>query len=295
MSTVRTTAPNAETTKLKATDLPEDAQDPAAPESVAAAGARDPKFLERVMPLLKLAVKGWFRSDVQGIEKVPATGGALLVSNHSGGLLAMDVPIIAVAFAEKFGLERPLYTLAHDMLFVGPLKYVMERGGLVPAHRKTADQVLRSGAVTIVFPGGDFDAFRPTAEANVIDFAGHTGYIRTALNAGVPLVPVVSIGGQEVQLFLTRGEGLMEHFGVGKLLRTKIAPVTFGFPFGFSLGVPPNFPLPAKIQTRVLDPIDIRAEFGDDPDIAEVDRAVRERMQTALDELAAKRRFPVLG
>jgi len=277
MSTVRTIEPANETTP------------------VAEAGARDPEFLERVMPLLKLAVKGWFRSDVQGIEKVPAEGGALLVSNHSGGLLAMDVPIIAVAFAEKFGLDRPLYTLAHDMLFVGPLKYVMKRSGLVPADRKTAEQVLRSGAVTIVFPGGDYDAFRPTAAANTIDFAGHTGYVRAALEADVPLVPIVSIGGQEVQLFLSRGEGLMDRFGMGKLMRTKIAPITFGFPFGFSLGVPPNFPLPAKIQTRVLEPIDIRAEFGEDPDIAEVDRVVRERMQTALDELAAERRFPVLG
>lgn len=295
MSIVRTDEPNAETIQLKAADLPESEYETAAPEPVAAPGGRDPKFLERVWPLLELAVKGWFRSDVEDIEKVPAEGGALIVSNHSGGLLAMDVPVIAVAFAEHFGMARPLYTLAHDMLFVGPLKYVMERGGLVPADRKTADQVLRSGAVTIVFPGGDFDAFRPTAEANTIDFAGHKGYVRTALEAGVPLVPVVSIGGQEVQLFLTRGEGLMERLGMSKLFRTKIAPITFGFPFGFSLGIPPNFPLPAKIQTRVLDPIDIRAEFGDDPDIAEVDRVVRERMQVALDDLASKRRFPVLG
>ncbi|MCX5045324.1 acyltransferase family protein [Aldersonia sp. NBC_00410] len=247
------------------------------------------------MPLLKLAVKGWFRSAVEGIDNVPAVGGALLVSNHSGGLLAMDVPVIAVAFAERFGVERPLYTLAHDMLFVGPAKYLMDRAGFVKADRKTAAQVLRSGAVTIVFPGGDYDAYRPTAEANTIDFAGHTGYVRAALEADVPLVPVVSIGGQEVQLFLTRGEGLMERLGMAKLLRSKIAPITFGLPFGFTLGVPPNFPLPAKISTRVLEPIDIRAEFGDDPDIAEVDREVRKRMQTALDELAAARRFPVLG
>jgi 1-acyl-sn-glycerol-3-phosphate acyltransferase len=119
--------------------------------------------------------------------------------------------------------------------------------------------------------------------------------VRTALEAEVPLVPVVSIGGQEVQLFLSRGEGLANLLGLHKLLRSKIAPVTFGLPFGFTLGVPPNFPLPAKIETRVLDPIDIRAEFGEEPDIAEVDRVVRERMQAALDEMASKRRFPVLG
>ena len=41
------------------------------------------------------------------MENVPATGGALLVSNHSGGLIAMDVPVLAVAFFDEFGSERP--------------------------------------------------------------------------------------------------------------------------------------------------------------------------------------------
>jgi hypothetical protein len=72
-------------------------------------------------------------------------------------------------------------------------------------------------------------------------------------------------------------------------------PLTFGFPFGFTFGIPPNLPLPTKIETTVLDPIHVIEEFGEDPDIAEVDRAVRDRMQTALDEMARARRFPVLG
>ena len=58
----------------------------------------------------------------------------------------------------------------------------------------------------IVFPGGDHDAYRPTRQSAVVDFAGRTGYVRSALEAGVPIVPVVSIGGQESQLYLARGE-----------------------------------------------------------------------------------------
>ena len=45
----------------------------------------------------------------------------------------------------------------------------------------------------------------------------------------------------------------------------------------------------------MLDPINIVEEFGPDPDIAEVDAVVRERMQTAINELKRARRFPVLG
>jgi hypothetical protein len=72
-------------------------------------------------------------------------------------------------------------------------------------------------------------------------------------------------------------------------------PVSFGFPFGLSLVVPPNIPLPSKIVMEVLPAIDLTAEFGEDPDIDEIDAHVRHVMQRALDELASERRLPILG
>lgn len=255
---------------------------------------RDPSSVAAALPLLKLAMKTYFRSSVSGMEKVP-DGGALIVGNHSGGLMPMDVPIIAVAFADAFGAERPLYCLAHDMLFTGAAGPVMRRFGFVNATREAAHEILTSGGVTIVFPGGDYDTFRPTRKGNVVDFNGRTGYARTAFKAGVPIVPVVSIGGQEAQLFLTRGEWLGKHAPWRKLIRTDLFPIGVGAPFGL-VPAPLNLvPFPTKITTRVLDPIDIEAEFGPDPDFAEVDEVVRGRMQDALTEMARKRRFPVLG
>jgi 1-acyl-sn-glycerol-3-phosphate acyltransferase len=146
----------------------------------------------------------------------------------------------------------------------------------------------------LVFPGGDYDAFRPTRSANTIDFQGRTGYVRTAIDSGVPIVPTVSIGGQQTQLFLARGDGLAKRLGLHRI-RFKALPLTFGFPFGLTTALPPNLPLPAKIVVQVLEPIDIAAQFGDDPDIDEVDAHVRSVMQTALDELGRQRRFPILG
>ena len=81
----------------------------------------------------------------------------------------------------------------------------LQRIGFIPASRDNAARALASDAAVMVFPGGDFDAMRPTLSQNVIDFNGRTGYVRTAIDAGVPIVPVVSIGGQETQFFLTRG------------------------------------------------------------------------------------------
>jgi 1-acyl-sn-glycerol-3-phosphate acyltransferase len=180
-------------------------------------------------------------------------------------------------------------------LFLGPTKEVCSRTGFVPTSRENAHDILQSGGVTIVFPGGDYDVFRPTTSANRIDFDGRTGYVRTALEAGVPLVPVVSIGGHEAQLFLSRSESLAKLLRLDRLARMKFVPLSFGFPFGLSLGLPPNLPLPTKIETRVLEPVHITEEFGDDPDIDEVDRVIRDRMQTNLDEMARARRFPVIG
>lgn len=255
--------------------------------------SRDPGALAAALPVLRILTALWHRSDVRDVRRIP-DGGALVVSNHSGGMVAVDVPLLAVAIHDEFGDERPLYCLTHDMMFLGPLGPIMRRFGFIPASREHAAAVLASGAVTIVFPGGDYDTLRPSSKANVIDFNGRTGYVRTALAAGVPIVPVVSIGGQENQLYLTRGEGLGRFSPLGKVLRTKYLPITFGFPFGLTPMFPPNLPLPTKIVTQVLEPMDL-SEFGPDPDVAEIDVEVRRRMQEALDELARQRRFPVLG
>lgn len=255
---------------------------------------RDPAYVARLLPFLRRVVKLYFRSEVRGMERVPE-GGALLVSNHSGGLITMDVPVVAVAFHDHFGGERPFHVLAHDGLLMGPLRHVLGRAGFMPASRDNAVAALRSGVTTIVFPGGDYDVFRPTWQRHTVDFGGRKGYVCTALEAGVPIVPVVSIGGQEQLLVLSRGQRLARLLQLDRLIRLNISPVVVGFPFGLSSGYAPNLPLPSKITTQVLEPIDVAEEFGPDADVDDVDRAVRERMQRALDQLARERRFPVLG
>ncbi|MFZ0832452.1 MAG: lysophospholipid acyltransferase family protein [Mycobacterium sp.] len=255
----------------------------------------DPAFTENVTKTLGAVVKRYFRAEVRGLDCMPAAGGALVVSNHSGGMFTPDVLVFAPAFYDEFGYDRPLYTLAHNGVFVGPTESLLLRVGVIHASRENAAKALRSGGVVLVFPGGDYDSYRPTFAENVVDFNGRTGYVRTAVEAGVPIVPAVSIGAQESQLFLIRGDSIARRLGLKRLLRMEILPVSVGFPFGLSVIFPPNVPLPSKVVTRVLEPIDVVAQFGEDPDVDEVDSHVRELMQTALDQLADERRFPVLG
>jgi 1-acyl-sn-glycerol-3-phosphate acyltransferase len=248
------------------------------------------KFVEKLSPI----VKRWFRAEVRGIERIP-DGPALTVSNHSGGMFTPDPLILGAEYYQAFGYGRPLYILAHNTVVDGPQKAKVLRLGVVHASRENAAAALRSGGVVLVFPGGDYDSYRPSSAANVIDFNGRTGYVTTAIEAGVPIVPTVSVGAQHSQLFLTRGTGIAERLKLDERLRLKILPVSVGFPFGVSVILPPNLPLPTKITTQVLEPIDICATFGADPAVNEVDEYVRSVMQTALNALAAERRFPIIG
>ena len=254
----------------------------------------DPGFTRQIKNVVGPIIKRYFRAEVRGLELMPKAGGALVVANHSGGMFTPDVLIFAPAFYDKFGFDRPVYTLAHYGVFIANIGDWLRRVGVIEASRENAAKALRDGAVVLVFPGGDYDSYRPTFTENVIDFNGRTGYVKTAIETGVPIVPMVSIGGQETQLFLARGDSIARRLGL-KRARIEILPISFGFPFGLSAILPPNLPLPAKVVTRVLEPIDITEQFGEDPDVDEVDLHVRAVMQKGLDELARERRFPVLG
>jgi 1-acyl-sn-glycerol-3-phosphate acyltransferase len=254
----------------------------------------DPAFTKQITDAIAPVIKRWHRAEVRNLDNVPRAGGALVVSNHSGGMFTPDALIFTSAFYDTFGYDRPVYTLGHYGLFMGPMDGWLRRAGVIEASRENASAALHSSGLVLVFPGGDYDSYRPTIGANTVDFNGRTGYVRAAIEAGVPIVPTVSIGAQETQLFLTRGNWLARKLGLTKA-RMNILPLSFGFPFGLSMIFPPNLPLPAKVVTQVLEPIDVSARFGDDPDVDEVDAHVRSVMQSALDRLAGERRLPILG
>jgi hypothetical protein len=107
---------------------------------------------------------------------------------------------------------------------------------------------------------------------------------------------VVSIGGQETALFLTRGKRAAELLRLDRIARLKVLPVSIGPPFGINfLDLPGRVPLPAKITVEVLPPIDLESRWGKRVDEDEVYEEVTSEMQEALDELAEERTIPVVG
>ena len=257
---------------------------------------RDPDFIRERLPLMWLIASLWFRGEVRGLGNIPDSGSVLLVGNHSGGNMTPDTVIFTLAFSTYFGVERPFYQLAHNLVLAMPALRWLRRFGTVAASPENAVRALDSGAAVLVYPGGDHEAHRPTRQRNRIDFAQRHGFIRLALQRGAPIVPIVSIGGQETALFLTRGERLARLLALDRVARLNVLPVSLALPWGLNVGdMLGHVPLPAKITIEALPPIDLRAQFGPDPDLEEIYDHITRLMQDTLDALAAERRLPVIG
>jgi 1-acyl-sn-glycerol-3-phosphate acyltransferase len=210
-------------------------------------------------------------------------------------MMAPDLFVFVLAFSTYFGVERRFYQLAHNGVVASPAGLIVRRYGTVAADPRNAELALRSGAAVLVYPGGDYEVFRPSWESGKVDFGGRKGFIRLALRMNVPIQPIVSVGSQETALFLTRGERLAKLIGVDKLLRLKTAPIMLGLPLGLMPAVFGHVPLPAKITVQVLPKIDLRERYGEDPDVDRIYDDVMWRMQDVLDSLSDERRLPVIG
>lgn len=258
---------------------------------------RDPEYIRRTLPGMKSLAEIYHRSEVRGLENIPDDGPVLLVGNHSGGTLIVDTFAFAVGFYEHFGPAREFHQLAHDMVFKVPgIRAILSRWGTVPASPENMGRALDRGAALLVYPGGDWETYRPSWESSQIDFAGRKGFARLALEHDVPIVPVVSIGGQETALFLGQGRRLSKALRLDKTLRIKVFPPVLGPPFGATiLDLPLRIPLPAKITISVGQPINLRERLGPNADPREAYELVTTNMQRTLTRLGHERTAPVVG
>jgi 1-acyl-sn-glycerol-3-phosphate acyltransferase len=207
-----------------------------------------------------------------------------------------DTMVFTVAFSTYFGVERPFYQLAHNLVLSLPGLSWLRKFGTVAASPENARKALSSGAALLVYPGGDYEVHRPSWQGNRVDFGGRKGFLRLALEQNVPVVPVVAIGGQETALFATRGERVAEATGWSKLTRIKVLPVAIAPPFGVTLlDLPGRLPLPAKITVEVRPPIDLAERFGPNPEYERVYEEITGEMQDVLSELQEERTLPVVG
>lgn len=249
---------------------------------------RDPAFLAAHLERVARVFDAYHEARVEGLSRVPA-GPALLVGNHHGGTTNSDLFALMLAWWRHHGVDDPVYGLAHDLLFRVPwLGALAARAGAVRASPDVAEALLRRGARVLVYPGGDLDALKHWRRRNEVVFGARGGFVRLALRARVPLVPVVSAGGHEGFRVLTDGAWLARALGLRRL-RVEVLPLALALPWGLAPGPAPYLPWPLRMRLRVLDPIawpELPPEAADDPAVvARCREQVRAAMQSSLDDV----------
>ena len=209
----------------------------------------------------------WYRGEVRGLGNIPDSGPVLLVGNHSGGNMTPDTIVFTLAFNTYFGVERAFYQLAHNLVLsmpgAGVAAQVRNGRGVAGERRaRRSTPAPRCSSTRAATTRSTARAGSATGSTSI----GRKGFIRLALERDVPIVPVVSIGGQETALFLSRGERLARLLALDRLFRLKVLPISLALPWGLNIGdMLGHIPLPAKITIETLPAIDVRQSSAPTP------------------------------
>jgi len=232
----------------------------------------------------------WFRVEVEGIENVPSTGGALLVSNHAGAL-PPDAATIAKAIREEHPHPRPInVTIEHFFKGYPGFSVLMPKIGCVAAHPANVQRLLfDEEQLVLVFPEGRKGTEKLYKDRYRLRRFGRGGFVEAAMRAGAPIVPVCVVGAEEAAPVFAK-IGLMR-----RLTGLLYFPITPTFPHLGLLGMLGY--LPAKFKLRFLEPIRFD---GDEMDadkalVQTVANEVRARIQENLWDMLAKRKSVWFG
>jgi 1-acyl-sn-glycerol-3-phosphate acyltransferase len=235
----------------------------------------------------------WFRAEVEGIENVPAEGGALLVSNHSGAL-PPDAATIVKAIKEEHTRPRPVYvTVEHFFKGYPGFSMLIPKIGCVAAHPANVHRLLYDERqLVLVFPEGRKGTEKLYKDRYRLRRFGRGGFVEAAMRAEAKLVPICVVGAEEAAPIFAHLNFMQRLTG---LLYFPITP-TFPWlgPFGM-LGY-----LPAKFKIRFLEPIDTLelggpAAVDDKALVQTVAQEIRARIQENLYEMLARRKSVWFG
>jgi 1-acyl-sn-glycerol-3-phosphate acyltransferase len=234
----------------------------------------------------------YHRAEIDFAERLPASGGAVIVSNH--GRLDFDCFILVNLMLRSRG--RLVHLLADHLWFKVPgMRRVMALAGAVDGTRENAVRLLERGELILAYPGGVREIMDSRFGRERIDWQGRTGFAKIALSAGVPVIPVVGVGVNSGFLFVSSGR-LLGRLLFQLILRLGPAykdyrnPLALGIlPLPLPLSIAVNFPLPCKLRYLVGEPIQPPVGAADPPVAGGPERAGEPRSARAEeDELAAR-------
>jgi 1-acyl-sn-glycerol-3-phosphate acyltransferase len=253
---------------------------------------RSERVYQLMEPVLNFYYRYWVRVDVEGIEHVPASGGALLASNHSGAL-PPDAPMIMQALRNEHAVPRPLYMLGEHWFKGYPgVGMLANKIGLVGAHPANAHRLLHDeGRLVLVFPEGQKGTRKLFWQRYKLRRFGRGGFVKTAIRAGVPIVPIAVMGAEEAMPIFAHVPLLQRLTGL------IYFPINHAFPhFGLLAG---GMYLPAKFKIRFLEPVRFERHGPDAADdvafVQQVADDIRARIQDALNGMLSRRQSVWFG
>lgn len=243
----------------------------------------DPEITQRFfLAALRPIAQKWFRIEVRGAENIPADGGALIVSNHSG-TIPVDGLMTMVSIHDHTG--RYLRPLGADLVFKLPLVgAVARKGGATLACSEDAERMLAGGELVGVWPEGFKGIGKPYSQRYKLQRFGRGGFVSAALRTGVPIVPLSVVGAEEIYPLVGNVPAL------ARLLGVPYIPITPLFPLLGPLGL---VPLPSKWLLEFGEPIrtdEYDEGAAEDPMLVfNVTDQVRETIQQTLYSLLMQR------
>ncbi len=214
----------------------------------------------------------------------------LFVANHGfGGIFDLNV-FATSAVLEELELTRPVTVLTHQIAWTLRVGRLIEALGARPASRAAALESFARGEHVLVFPGGDLDGGKSFIDRNRVVFGGRRGFAQLAVDAQVPIVPIVTAGAGESLVVLSDGRWLARALRLDKTFRMNTLPVSVSLPWGINIGgvgLLPHLPMPTKLRTFVLGPL--RPEPNEP--VEQYGDRVEAVMQAALTDLTRGRRF----
>ncbi|MCV6965743.1 glycerol acyltransferase [Mycobacterium intermedium] len=259
---------------------------------------QDETTMQRQKFFWNFLVDYWFRMEIDGWENIPQPP-ALLIGIHSGAPFVWDAWTVGLQWWRRFGPERPLHGTAHDALMAIPgFGRYFRSMGVLPAAPDAIATALAEGRDVALWPGGEVDSLRPWRERDRANLAGRTGFVKMAIRAGVPIVPIATVGGADAMPVLIRGDRLSHTLRLDRLLRLKVFPLAISLPWGIAPAALPQLPLPAKIRTRFMPTVELDSDADRAEDEAYVEakyHEVQDSIQRGMDALARKRALPVFA
>jgi len=247
----------------------------------------DPELTEStVLPAARQLYRNWFRTEVTGVQHLPADSGALIVANHAGGLWALDGVMTATAVHEETPDHRFLRMLGADLVFTTPvLGQLARKTGSTLACNPDAERLLESGELVGVWPEGFKGIGKPFADRYKLQRFGRGGFVSAALRTGAPIIPTAIVGSEEIHPMLGNAKT------IARVLGLPYFPLTPTFPWLGPLGL---IPLPSKWHIEFGEPIETAGygpESAEDPMLVfELTDRVREQIQSSLYRLLMQRR-----